>query len=230
MVFLFAASTKGHLKTAGYPFRGSLGCPSTQACEALNATKHRRSNHDAANQTWRSPSTPHTHNLVNGDSIQGHCLGLTDTFAQVGGQANAGYALLLDTSQWSIYDPFNLSLSGFAFDSYGGTAGAFGYNPPTYDNGLRIGGGLSDLTGGGVVVGGSASAGFWGGLTTANVSQDLSAWSGTLNGNVGFGPVQFGASLSQSSTASTFTISPPGFGLSFGLSVSGYRTYTDVYK
>lgn len=150
-------------------------------------------------------------------------VGLGHVFAQAGGQASAGFAILLDTSSWSLSKPLSFGVSLVTLTSVGGTASAFGSNPPVSSNGY-----ISGITSGGEIVGAYIGGGASVGVTNANTAADLGGSSGAMTGNVAGGTGGGGQISRSPDGVMTISVSPPFMGIGVGLSVSGYKVDTQI--
>jgi uncharacterized protein RhaS with RHS repeats len=119
--------------------------------------------------------------------------GLSANFAQAGGQASGGTAILFDTSQLSLSNPTGLGISIVTFTTVGATAGALGSGGPVSANPNDP---IGTMSQGGTIVGAYAGAGISFGITSAKTANDLANLSGTASANVGLG-IGAGGQLSK---------------------------------
>jgi RHS repeat-associated protein len=151
--------------------------------------------------------------------------GLSSIFAQTGGQASVGSAILVDTSRLSFSNPAGIGISIVTFNTVGATAGALGSGGPVSTDPTDL---IGTLSQGGAIAGAYAGGGVSFGITNANTAADLANLSGTASGNVGLG-LGVGGQLSRSSSGTlTLSVSPPGFGVGEGVAGSIYPTNTTI--
>jgi hypothetical protein len=152
-------------------------------------------------------------------------------FAQAGGQVSQNLAFLINTSQWSLSNPFALNFSIVSYQSYGGTAALGLPTPPPgltqeTTNPLGI---VADQGQYGIIAGAYAGQGFSVGFTNANTAADFAPNSATISANVGLLGFNFGGQYSTTSSGVwTTTVALPGLSYGQGVEASLYQTQTSV--